>query len=98
MHHACGDLYKCIDAIHTQYGPTVRIAPDELSFTAPEAWPQIYNSQPQLQKTRFHFAPKDEQRLPESMITASDAEHARLRLLAGPIFMNAGIAEVESVM
>ena len=41
-HHAAGDLYQQIAAIHEKYGPTVRIAPDELSFTAPAAWSQRY--------------------------------------------------------
>lgn len=36
--------------------------------------------------------------VPESMIMASDAEHTRLRRLAGPAFLNAGIAEVEPVV
>ncbi|KAF2164936.1 hypothetical protein M409DRAFT_24837 [Zasmidium cellare ATCC 36951] len=97
-HHATGDLYKCIASIHEQYGPTVRIAPDELSFTNPEAWPQIYNSRPQLEKSDFHFGKSEDRRLPESMITAPDAEHMRLRRLAGPAFLNAGIAEVEPVL
>lgn len=97
-HHATGDLYQRIAAIHAQYGDTVRIAPDELSFSSPEAWPQIYNSRPQLGKTQYHFAPPDTEQLPHSMITAPDAEHARLRRLAGPAFLNAGIAEVEPVL
>jgi cytochrome P450 len=97
-HHASGDLYQRIAAIHAQYGDTVRIAPDELSFSAPEAWPQIYNSRPQLNKSEWHFAPGDVERLPPSMITAPDAEHARIRRLAGPAFLNAGIAEVEPVL
>lgn len=52
--HASGTLYEKIAAIHEQYGETVRIAPDELSFTAPQAWAQIYNARPQLEKTKFH--------------------------------------------
>ena len=97
-HHANGDLYKCIAAIHAKYGSTVRIAPDELSFSDPKAWPHIYNSRPQLIKTDFHFASNDGINLPESMITATDAEHTRLRRLANPAFLNAGILEVEPVL
>jgi aspirochlorine biosynthesis cytochrome P450 monooxygenase len=98
-HHATGDLYKCIATFHDQYGAIVRIAPDELSFTSPDAWPQIYNSRPQLVKTKFHFATSEgDPNFPESMITAPDAEHARLRRLAGPAFLNSGIAEVEPVL
>lgn len=97
-HHATGDLYISVASIHEKYGPTVRIAPDELSFTSPEAWPQIYNSRPQLVKSRFHFGQSDNSKIPESMITAPDAEHMRLRRLAGPAFLNSGIAEVEPVV
>ncbi|KAK3702986.1 hypothetical protein LTR37_014716 [Vermiconidia calcicola] len=97
-HHAIGDLYQQITAIHSRYGPTVRIAPDELVFTAPEAWPQIYNARPQLQKTRWHFVPPNTDELPTSMITASDAEHTRLRRLTGPAFLNASIKEIEPVL
>jgi aspirochlorine biosynthesis cytochrome P450 monooxygenase len=93
-----GDLYKCIDDIHTKYGPIVRLAPDELSFTNPEAWPQIYNSRPQLQKTKFHFGTGERRGVPESMITASDAEHTRLRRITNPAFLNTGILEVEPVI
>jgi hypothetical protein len=28
--------------LHEKYGPVVRISPDELSFTEPYAWEQIY--------------------------------------------------------
>lgn len=91
-------MYQKIAAIHAEYGATIRIAPDELSFTSPEAWPQIYNSRPQLAKTDYHFAPAESERLPPSMITAPDAEHTRLRRLVGPAFLNAGIKEVEPVL
>ncbi|KXT05512.1 hypothetical protein AC578_3736 [Pseudocercospora eumusae] len=97
-HHATGDLYKNIAAIHEKYGKTVRIAPDELSFSTPEAWPAIYNSRPQLVKSRYHFSTGSSSEIPESMITANDAEHMRLRRLAGPAFLNAGINEVEPVL
>ena len=97
-HHASGDLYKCIAAIHSKYGSTVRIAPNELSFTAPEAWPQIYNSKPQLPKSPYHFGSNPSEDRPESMITAPDAEHARLRRLAAPAFTTKGVEEVEPVL
>lgn len=97
-HQARGDLYARIADIHTHYGPTIRLSPDELSFTAPEAWLDIYNSRPQLQKSDYHFPPPVKEKLPASMITASDAEHTRLRRLANPAFLNAGIAEVEPIL
>lgn len=97
-HHARGDLYQQIAAAHERYGATIRFAPDELSFTNPEAWAQIYNSRPQLQKSRYHFGSESNSRLPQSMITAPDIEHMRLRRLTGPAFLNAGIFEIEPVL
>lgn len=98
-HHARGDLYQRISAIHYQHGPKVRIAPDELSFTSPDCWGQIYNSRPQLQKTTFHFADeRDPDGFAQTMITANDAEHMRLRRLASPAFLSSGVLEVEPVM
>lgn len=97
-HHATGDLYIHIAAIHEKYGPTVRIAPDELSFTSPDAWPEIYNSRPQLMKSRYHFGHDESGKMPMSMIAAPDAEHSRVRRLAGPAFLNSSVAEVEPTM
>ncbi|SMR57614.1 unnamed protein product [Zymoseptoria tritici ST99CH_3D1] len=65
-HHSTGDLYQHIAAFHDRYGHTVRVAPDELSFTDPEAWAQIYNSRPQLPKSTYHFGELSNDRLPTS--------------------------------
>lgn len=83
----------------------MRLAPDELSFTHPDAWAQIYNSRPQLAKSKFHFGggngngnSEAERQFPVSMIMAPDAEHMRLRRLANPAFLNSGVFEVEDVL
>lgn len=39
---ARGDLTFKLLPLHEKYGPVVRIAPDELSFTHPDAWKDIY--------------------------------------------------------
>jgi hypothetical protein len=39
---ARGDLAFKLLPLHEKYGPVVRIAPDELSFTHPDAWKDIY--------------------------------------------------------
>ncbi|KAH7062264.1 cytochrome P450 [Macrophomina phaseolina] len=40
-----GDLLPWIQRIHTQYGDTVRLGPNTLSYTTPEAWRDIYGQQ-----------------------------------------------------
>lgn len=39
---ARGELTFKLLPLHEKYGPVVRIAPDELSFTHPDAWKDIY--------------------------------------------------------
>lgn len=41
-----GTLHAKIKALHDIYGPVVRVAPNELSFIAPEAWKDIYSDKP----------------------------------------------------
>jgi aspirochlorine biosynthesis cytochrome P450 monooxygenase len=98
-HHAQGDLYKNIARLHAEYGPTVRIAPSELSFSDPSLWNQIYNSRPQLAKSEFHFGQNNSPSgLPPAMITEGDTAHARIRRLVNPAFLNSGVYEVEPVL
>ncbi|KAH8648613.1 cytochrome P450 [Xylariales sp. PMI_506] len=39
---AAGDLHRHVAELHRKYGPVVRIAPNQLSFTDPSAWKDIY--------------------------------------------------------
>ncbi|PLN85487.1 cytochrome P450 [Aspergillus taichungensis] len=41
-HSTKGDLVDWVTELHTIYGSVVRVAPSELSYTAPEAWKGIY--------------------------------------------------------
>lgn len=41
-----GTLHTRTKALHDIYGPVVRVAPNELSFIAPEAWKDIYSDKP----------------------------------------------------
>jgi cytochrome P450 len=63
--------------LHLEYGPWVRIAPDELTTTAPEAWKELYSSVPLPVKD-----PKSSTAPPNgvhSLFTASGDTHRRLR-------------------
>lgn len=79
-----GTLHLKILELHEQYGPIVRLAPNEVSYTDPDAWEDIYAksriSKTQLQKDRS-FAP------PESGVNGllfelDDAEHGRIRFVS----------------
>ncbi|KAI9710260.1 MAG: hypothetical protein M1820_002754 [Bogoriella megaspora] len=41
-HMVRGDLTFCLLPLHEKYGSALRISPDELSFTHPDAWKDIY--------------------------------------------------------
>ena len=41
-HLARGKLPFAVEKVHEKYGPSVRLAPDELSFIDPDAWKNIY--------------------------------------------------------
>lgn len=77
-----GRLGSTVADLHAAYGPVVRLAPDELAFTAPQAWKDIYGHRAQgeaefSKDTRFYRPIRD---LPENIISAQSREyHGALR-------------------
>ncbi|KKY16573.1 putative benzoate 4-monooxygenase cytochrome p450 [Diplodia seriata] len=72
-----GHLPQDLTSLHAKYGDVVRISPDMLSFTAPEAWNDIYGhgTKQRFQKwgmTRSHAGV-------DHILSANDADHARQR-------------------
>ena len=41
-----GNYAHDVRAIHEKYGDAVRLAPNEVSFAAPEAWHEIFDQRP----------------------------------------------------
>jgi hypothetical protein len=78
----------------------VRIAPDELAFTNPEAWNDIYGMQPgrvQNPKDPFAYTPQ----VPgfdSNIIHASDTKQARLRRIYGQVFTLKAVEEQVSLL
>ena len=86
--------------IHDKYGPVVRIAPDELSYTTASAWKDIYAS-----KAGRSQNPKDPAALPPphegqatNMFMANDADHTRHRRLMSHAFSTKGLEEQQPVI
>ncbi|KAI1373215.1 cytochrome P450 ClCP1 [Hypoxylon crocopeplum] len=76
-----GELVYSVGDLHAKYGPIVRIGPDELAFSDPQAWKDIYghrhNGAPELPKYDGFYRVVDN--LPRGIINEFRDEHALLR-------------------
>ncbi|CAP61987.1 uncharacterized protein PODANS_5_1260 [Podospora anserina S mat+] len=82
-----GRLHHRIKQLHDQYGPVVRIAPDELSFTLDGAWHDIYCGGYGNKGFPKHDAYRNAQTF-VSLFDADDENHTRLRNLLGKEFFS----------
>jgi averantin hydroxylase len=94
-----GNYHKIISGLHEQYGPTVRIGPDAVSYTSAEAWKDIYAHRqghqefpkdPYGQVTTVNGIP--------SMIGATRENHSRYRRLLSHAFSEKGLREQEPLI
>ncbi|KAF2162336.1 hypothetical protein M409DRAFT_27340 [Zasmidium cellare ATCC 36951] len=93
-HSFNGTLVFKLREIHLKYGESVRISPNELSFTQSRAWKDIYAA-------RNPEFPKDHRRTAlspngyYSILNAPKDEHARFRRLLAHAFSEKGLREQE---
>lgn len=76
-----GKIHRQLKDFHDQYGPIIRIAPNELSYADATAWKDIYHNRPghqQLERNRtwFRKVTPDE---PHSLLGWNEEAHARQR-------------------
>lgn len=83
-HTVKGDIWQVLSELHEQYGPMIRIAPNELTTILPEAWKDVYATKPLLLKDPYS------QTQPlngaESLFTAEGNTHRRLRAVLSNSF------------
>ncbi|KAL4789026.1 cytochrome P450 [Aspergillus venezuelensis] len=84
-----GTIVRDVQKIHEQYGPVVRIAPDELSYTTPEAAKTIYTSNPEFSKDPMHLPPFHNG-VP-GILAADHGHHRRYRRLLASAFSDKGL-------
>ena len=72
-----GETWQFTGRLHKQYGPIVRIAPDELATTSTGAWEDIYIAKPLAPKDPFSQTPP--MNGAESLFTAAGETHHRIR-------------------
>ena len=78
-----GQLPHRIKELHEQYGGIVRVAPNELSFTDPAAWRDIY---PKNFVRPDEYKDQPPGKTAANLIACTEAEHARLRKILAPGF------------
>lgn len=82
--------------LHVQYGPIVRIAPDELSTISAEAWSDIYKPRYSPPKDPYSLLPPLNGS--HSLFTARGAEHRRLRKTFTPAFTEKALSQQASII
>lgn len=98
-----GNLATKILALHQQYGPVVRIAPDELSYTTGTAWKKIYGQRfpAEFEKCldgRGIAGAKMPDPNVSGIVTAPHERHARLRRAILPAFSDRALKEQEGFL
>lgn len=99
-HHHTGDIDIATRALHTRYGPIVRIAPDEVTVADPSALPLIYTVQKALQKTDWYvpWRPKGLGSQPDLFTQTDERAHAAYRRIVGGVYSLSSILKSEAML
>ncbi|KAF4626368.1 hypothetical protein G7Y89_g11791 [Cudoniella acicularis] len=95
-----GNLVHDIEKLHQQYGPTIRIAPNEITFSHPDAWNDIFQLRPghlpfEIDPVWWGTPPGQ----PESMASAaSEMVHRRMRRVLGYGFTQRALRAQEPII
>ncbi|OAL23183.1 hypothetical protein AYO20_11051 [Fonsecaea nubica] len=94
-----GQIHTRLTALHKQYGPVVRIAPNELSYTEPAAWRQIYGHRSvEMPKDLDGAGIMPSSNGAYSIVNAPHDHHLRLRRAIAPAFSEKALREQESML
>lgn len=94
---ATGHGHLKLLALHKKYGDIVRVAPDELSFSSPDAWKEIYgrrkNANGEFGKDGIHYA-----EALDSLLGAPKDKHTRFRRILSRGFSNQAMLDQEFLL
>ena len=96
--HARGEQAFHTQQLHDQYGPVVRIGPNHLSFTNPQAWKDIYGSRPDGEMPEATLFTRPVRGVPTSVLNADHEEHQRLRRALAHGFSDSSMRQQESTI
>ncbi|CAP79884.1 Pc12g02570 [Penicillium rubens Wisconsin 54-1255] len=95
-----GDLLEWVSGLHAKHGDVVRVAPDELSYAAGEAWKGIYGhasaGKPVTEKDTRFYGPSFNGS-PE-IIRSNGPDHARFRRNFSHAFSDRALREQQSLI
>ncbi|TGJ85791.1 hypothetical protein E0Z10_g3011 [Xylaria hypoxylon] len=95
-----GRLPFHVSALHERYGTVVRIAPNELAFSSPQAWRDIYGHKKAGEEEfpKFKGTYKVFPHLPTSVINSDRQEHGALRRQLSHGFSDRSMREQEPII
>lgn len=96
-----GRLFRELEQLHLQYGPVVRIGPNEVSVTATEreTWRKIYAAKPEeMLKDLSGTGAQPAASGKPGLFQANTSDHARMRLALQPAFLERALREQEDVL
>ncbi|KAH8820182.1 cytochrome P450 [Xylogone sp. PMI_703] len=97
--HINGTLPFDMVDLHKKYGNIVRIAPDELAFSHPNAWKDIMGHQKsdkECEKALWFYQPLES--LPRNIVNEPREEHMRIRRQLAYGFSEKGMREQEPII
>ncbi|KAK6381925.1 hypothetical protein LTS17_003810 [Exophiala oligosperma] len=86
--------------LHDKYGPVVRFGPNDVSFTSPQAWKDIYGYRTATKKIFMKDLRLYRGTLTSSpnILIANDADHSRMRRLLSHAFSEKALRSQEDLM
>lgn len=93
-----GKWHNKIRRLHDEYGPVVRVGPDELSYSSPEAWEDIYGryvpaKRKENPKPVWYCSPEA-----HDMVGANLGDHGRMRRVMAPGFTYGAMCKQEPLI
>ncbi|PYH95019.1 cytochrome P450 [Aspergillus ellipticus CBS 707.79] len=97
-----GNLPFWLEKQHVKYGPVVRVAPDELSYSDPRAWKDIFARHPNrpygMPREKGISAMFDDEHSPPSIVSATDVDHPRISRAYASCFTKSALSAQEPLI
>jgi cytochrome P450 len=93
-----GRAHLWVQDQHKQYGPVVRLSPNELSFIEPEVWKDVYGHRASAFTKSYSFYGHDVHGNPPGILRADNAGHARQRKTVSHAFSDRALKDQEELL